>query len=213
VCSSDLNSTVTGTAGKARFLVKGVQIGASDVASAATDNGFILPFTAPLVAGTYVGSVQVTDAGTWAEAISQSFTLTVSASATLSPAQSTAFMTFATAGGAAAASAAGSAIPRSAPKATGTAIAQIVVTLLKDDGTADTTANTVSCIVAGVGYCIVNVNAADTFAASTARSGSDSTPQSVRTVYVNTDGTAGTGTVTVSVTHASTLVETTLGTF
>ena len=44
------NAVVTAVAGKARFLVNGVQIGASDVTSAATDNGFILPFTAPLVA-------------------------------------------------------------------------------------------------------------------------------------------------------------------
>ena len=55
------NAVVTGTAGKARFLVNGVQIGATTISSIATDNGFILPFTAPLVAGTYVGSVQVTD--------------------------------------------------------------------------------------------------------------------------------------------------------
>jgi trimeric autotransporter adhesin len=205
------NGAVTGTAGVARFLVNGVEIGRSDVASANTDNGMILPFTAPLVAGTYVGSVQVTDGGTWAEAISQSFTLTVSASATLSPAQSTAHMTTPGANGANA-TALTNLVPRSAAKATGAAIAQVLVTLLKDDATADTTANTVSCIVSGVGFCIVNTTA-DTYAASTARSGSDSSAASVRYVHINTDGTAGTGTVTVSVTHASTAVETTLGTF
>jgi len=206
------NAVVTGTAGLARFLVNGVEIGRSDIASAATDKGFILPFTAPLVAGTYAGQVQVSDLGGWAESITQTFTLTVSASATLSPAQSTAYMTSPAAGGAALASAAVSAIPRSAAKATGSAIAQIVVNLLKDDATTDTTANTVSCIVSGVGYCVVNTTA-DTYAASTARSATNSTAQALRYVYVNTDGTAGTGTVTVSVTHASTAVETTLGTF
>ena len=205
------NGVVTGTAGAARFLVNGVQIGASPVVTKATDNNILLPFTAPLVAGTYVGTVQVTDGGTWAEAISQAFTLTVTASATLSPAQSTAYMTTPGANGIDA-SALTNLIPRSAAKATGAAIAQVKVTLLKDDATADATANTVSCIVSGVGYCIVNVTA-NTFAASTARSGTDATPASVRYVHINTDGTAGTGTVTVSVTHASTAVETTLGTF
>ena len=196
----------------AKIEANGISLGNALLAATPTDMGIYLPFTAPLTAGTYNTKIIVSSAGIIAEATVLDFTLTVSASATLSPAQSTAYMTSPAAGGAAAASAAVSAIPRSAPKATGTAIAQIVVTLLKDDATADATANTVSCIVSGVGYCIVNVTA-DTFAASTARSGTNSAQASVRNVYVNTDGTAGTGTVTVSVTHASTAVETTLGTF
>jgi hypothetical protein len=212
------NAAVTGTAGKARFLVNGVQIGATDVTSSATDVGFMLPFTAPLVAGTYVGSVQVTDAGTFAEAISQNFTLTVSASATLAPSASTSYMTAAgldganaTAGTGAAASATTNAIPRAATKATGRSIAQIKVSLFKDDGGTDATANVVSCIVSGVGFCVVNTTA-DNYAAATARSATNNSAAAVRYVHVGTDGTAGTGTVTVSVTHASTAVETTLGT-
>jgi hypothetical protein len=173
--------------------------------------GIYLPFTAPLTAGTYNTKITVSSAGTVAEATVLDFTLTVSASATLSPAQSTAHMTTPGANGATA-SATTNLIPRSAAKATGAAIAQVKVTLLKDDATADATANTVSCIVSGVGFCIVNTTA-NTYAASTARSGTDSTAASVRYVHINTDGTAGTGTVTVSVTHASTAVETTLGTF
>jgi hypothetical protein len=205
------NDVVTDDAGAARFLVNGVQIGASTIVTAATDGGILLPFTAPLTAGTYVGTVQVTDGGTWAEAISQTFTLTVSASATLSPSQSTAYMTTPGAAGADA-SATTNAIPRSAAKAAGAAIAQVKVTLLKDDASADATANIVSCIVSGVGFCIVNTTA-NTYAASTARSDTDDSSASVRYVHINTDGTAGTGTVTVSVTHASTAVETVLGTF
>jgi hypothetical protein len=212
------NGTNAGTSGKARFLVNGVQIGASDVASATTDNGFILPFTAPLVAGTYVGQVQITDGGTWAEAISQNFTLTVAASATLAPTASTSYMTAAgldgaaaTAGTGAAASSTTNAIPRTAVKTVGRSVAQIKVSLFKDDGAIDATANTVSCIVSGVGFCVVNA-VADTYAAATARSASDTSSNEIRYVFVGTDGTAGTGTVTVSVTHASTAVETTLGT-
>ena len=201
--------TVTTTT--AKIEANGVSLGTALFAATPTDMGIYLPFTAPLTAGTYNTKITVSSAGTVAEATVLDFTLTVSASATLSPAQSTAHMTTPGANGATA-SALTNLIPRSAAKATGAAIAQVLVTLLKDDATADTTANTVSCIVSGVGYCIVNT-VANTFAASTARSGTDATAASVRYVHINTDGTAGTGTVTVSVTHASTAVETTLGTF
>jgi len=195
----------------AKIEANGVSLGSSIFTVKTTDMGVFLPFTAPLTAGTYNTKITVSSAGTVAEATVLDFTLTVTASATLSPAQSTAHMTTPGANGIDA-SALTNLIPRSAAKATGAAIAQVKVTLLKDDATADATANTVSCIVSGVGYCIVNVTA-NTFAASTARSGTDATGASVRYVHINTDGTAGTGTVTVSVTHASTAVETTLGTF
>jgi hypothetical protein len=195
----------------AKIEANGVSLGSSIFTVKTTDMGVFLPFTAPLTAGTYNTKITVSSAGTVAEATVLDFTLTVSASATLSPSQSTAHMTTPGANGATA-SAATNLIPRTAAKATGAAIAQVLVTLLKDDATADATANTVSCIVSGVGFCIVNTTA-DTYAASTARSGTDSTAASVRYVHINTDGTAGTGTVTVSVTHASTAVETTLGTF
>jgi hypothetical protein len=195
----------------AKIEANGVSLGSSIFTVKTTDMGVFLPFKAPLTAGTYNTKITVSSAGTLAEATVLDFTLTVSASATLSPAQSTAHMTTPGANGANA-TALTNLVPRSAAKATGAAIAQVLVTLLKDDATADTTANTVSCIVSGVGFCIVNTTA-DTYAASTARSGSDSSAASVRYVHINTDGTAGTGTVTVSVTHASTAVETTLGTF
>jgi hypothetical protein len=205
------NAVVTGTAGKARFLVNGVQIGASDVTSAATDGGLILPFTAPLTVGTYVGSVQVTDAGTWAEAITQSFTLTVTASPTLSTALSTAHMTAPSAGGVNA-SVLTNAIPRSAVRTADTGIAQVKVTLLKDDGTAETAAHTITAEVSGVGYVSVN-QTADTPATPKTRSATTAAGASVNYVHINSDGTAGTGTVTVSVTHVTTAVKTTLGTF
>ena len=212
------NAVVTATAGKARFLVNGVQIGASTIVTSATDLGILLPFTAPVTAGTYVGTVQVTDLGTWAEAISQTFTLTVSSSPVLAPSASTSHMTAAGLDGAAAGAGTGAAassttnaIPRTAVKTVGRSFAQIKVSLFKDDGTTDTTANTVSCIVSGVGFCIVNATA-DTYAAATARSATLNSSDAVRYVHVGTDGTAGTGTVTISVTGGVSAVETVLGT-
>ena len=195
----------------AKIEANGVSLGSSIFTVKTTDMGVFLPFKAPLTAGTYNTKITVSSAGTLAEATVLDFTLTVSASATLSPSQSTAYMTTPTANGATA-SATTNAVPRSAEKAAGKAIAQIKVSLFKDDASIDATANTVSCIVSGVGFCIVNVTA-DTYAASTARSATDSATNGVRYVHINTDGTAGTGTVTVSVTHASTAVETVLGTF
>ena len=208
----------TATTTTAKIEANGVSLGTAPLAPKTTDMGIYLPFTAPLTAGTYNTKITVSSAGTVAEATVLDFTLTVSASATLAPSASTSHMTAAGLDGAnaaggtgAAASATTNAIPRTAAKATGRSIAQIKVSLFKDDGSTDATANTVSCIVSGVGFCIVNTTP-DTYAAATARSATDSSAAAVRYVHVGTDGTAGTGTVTVSVTHASTLVETTLGT-
>jgi len=204
------NATVTGTAGKARFLINGIQIGATDVTSAATDLGMILPFTAPLTAGTYVGVVQVTDSGTWAEAISQNFTLTVNAVSDLDLGLSTAFMTTPAAGGADASSTT-NAVARTAAKAAGTNIAQIKVTLLRANGTADARAHRLDASVVGVGF--VDFGAVDQDADFTTRADNDVTQASVRYVHIDADGTAGTGTVTLTVTHVDTNVRSTLGTF
>ncbi len=208
----------TPTTTTAKIEANGVSLGSTIYATRTTDNGVFLPFTAPLVAGTYNTKITVSSAGTIAESTVLDFTLTVSASATLAPSASTSYMTAAgldganaAAGTGAAASSTTNAIPRTAAKATGRSIAQIKVSLFKDDGSVDATANTVSCIVTGVGFCVVNTTA-DTYAAATARSATNSSANEVRYVHVGTDGTAGTGTVTVSVTHASTLVETVLGT-
>jgi len=208
--------TVTTTT--AKIEANGVSLGTALFAATPTDMGIYLPFTAPLTAGTYNTKITVSSAGTLAEATVLDFTLTVAASATLAPAASTSYMTAAGLDGAAAgagtgaaASATTNAIPRTAVKTVGRSFAQIKVSLFKDDGSTDATANTVSCIISGVGFCIVNTTP-DTYAAATARSATNSSSSAVRYVHVGTDGTAGTGTVTVSVTNASTLVETTLGT-
>jgi hypothetical protein len=203
----------------AKIEANGVSLGNALFAAKGTDMGIYLPFTAPLTAGTYNTKITVSSAGTIAEATVLDFTLTVSASATLAPSASTSFMTAAgidaaaaTAGTGAAASSTTNAIPRTAVKTLGRSIAQIKVSLFKDDGTADATAHTVNCIISGVGFCSISPATPDAYVAATARSATDTSANAVRYVFVGTDGTAGTGTVTVSVTHAATDVETTLGT-
>jgi hypothetical protein len=202
----------------AKIEANGVSLGTAPLAAKTTDMGIYLPFTAPLTAGTYNTKITVSSAGTLAEATVLDFTLTVSASPTLAPSASTSYMinagldgAAATGGTGTAASSTTNAIPRTAVKTVGRSIAQIKVSLFKDDGNTDATANTVSCIVSGVGFCIVN-QTPDTYAAATARSATETSSAAVRYVHVGTDGTAGTGTVTVSVTGGVSAVETTLGT-
>jgi len=211
-----LDGTITGTSGKARMTIGGTVIGASDVTGVATDTRLVIPFTAPVAAGTYTASVQVSVGGnytgTGADTFTQPFTLTVTAATTLSTALSTAYMTEPSANGASASSTTNG-VARSAYKTADTAIAQVKVTLLKADGTADTSAHVINTIVSGVGYTAVSANANTP---GTAKTRSASFPQNgsnLSYVKINSDGTAGSGTVTVSVTHAVTGVETTLGTF
>ena len=184
---------------------------ASIFAVKTTDMGVFLPFKAPLTAGTYNTKITVSSAGTLAEATVLDFTLTVAASPTLAPSASTSYMTAAGLDGAAAAAGTGvaasattNAIPRTAVKTLGRSVAQIKVSLFKDDGNVDATAHTVSCIVSGVGFCSISDATPDAYVAATARSATNTSANAVRYVFVGTDGTAGTGTATA--------VETTLGT-
>jgi hypothetical protein len=167
----------------------------------------------PQVAGDYVltiwndndqdGSIDLTEAR-------QTISVTVAAAADLSPAGSVKWMTGTAAGQAAAASATTNAIPRSGVKTAGTYIAQIVVDLQTTTPADDDRAHTVSASVSGAGYVTVNTTA-DTDPGSTSRVSTNSTAQSERYVHIEADGTSGTGTVTVSVTHAVTGVTTVLG--
>jgi hypothetical protein len=174
-----------------------------------------VPFTVPSTAGTYTGKLQYSVAGTFlgtaADQIDIGFTLTVVAATTLSTSLSTAYMTAPSAGGISASSTT-NAVARSGYKTKDTGIAQVKVTLLKADGTADTAAHTVTGTVSGAGFVKADTTA-DTPGSVATRTASDSTGASVRYIHINSDGTAGTGTVTVTVTHAVTGATTTLGTF
>ena len=112
----------------------------------------------------------------------------------------------------AAASSATNAIPRAAVKTAGTYLAQIAIDLQLSTGADDDRAHTITATVSGSGFVAANVTV-DTDPGSTARVATNSAAASERAVHIESDGTAGTGTVTVSVTHVVTGVTTTLGTW
>jgi hypothetical protein len=186
---------------------------ANTVTATGTDGLGMFRFV-PTVVGTYsvtvwhdaasLGAINATEA-------QQTITLTITAAATLATTLSTAFMTEPSASGASASSTT-NAIARSAYKTVNTGIAQIKVTLNKSDGTADTAANTVTATVTGAGFVSVDVTA-NTPGTPATRTATNSAGAQIRYVHINSDGTAGSGTVTVSVTGAVSGVTTTIGTF
>ena len=200
---------LTGTVGGATA-TNGVAVTASSTACTS-----VWSFT-PSVAGTYVLTVFAdsnADGIAQATEVTQTASITVAAATAFSANASTAYATTPAAGGAGA-NAATSAIERSAAKASGTGIEQIKVTLLKSDGTADTSGAKVTADISGVGYVSVgDSTTVNTIGAATTRSASDSTADTIRYVHVNADGTGGAGSVTVSVTDPTSLAKTVLGTF
>jgi hypothetical protein len=138
--------------------------------------------------------------------------MTITAAADLSPSGSIAWMTGTVAGQAAAASSATNALPRAAAKTAGTYTAQIAIDLQLTDATDDDRAHTITATVSGSGFVDVNVTA-DADPGVTTRVATNSAAASERYVHIEADGTAGTGSVTVSVTHAVTAVTTVLGTW
>jgi trimeric autotransporter adhesin len=190
-----------------------------DVTASTTTGIGSFKFT-PTVAGTYVLTVFNDGPAVGATTIGnnqidsneavQTISITVAAAPTLDLGLSTAFMT-GTADGALASSTT-NAVARTAVKTAGTYLGQIKVTLLKADGNADTAAHAVTADVSGVGYVGANVTP-DVDPNLTTRSASNSAAASVRYIHIEADGTAGEGSVTVSVTHAVTGVKSTLGTF
>jgi trimeric autotransporter adhesin len=188
----------------------------TSAAALKTNTKILIPLTTvPNTVGSYPVKIQYSYAGTYlstaADQIDTDFTINVTAAPTLSPALSTAYMTTPGANGATA-SALTNAIARTAAKTASTSIAQIKVTLLKNDGSDDASAHTVRATVTGVGYVDVAVTA-DATTNVTTRTDTDSSTNAIRYVNIEADGTAGTGTVVVTVEHAVTGAVSTLGTF
>ena len=181
-----------------------------------TNTKIMIPLTTvPTAVGSYPVKIQYSYAGTYlstsVDQIDTDFTINVTAAPTLSPSLSTAFMTTPGANGATASSTT-NAIPRTAARTASTSVAQIKVTLLKSDGSADTSAHIVRGTVTGVGYVDV-ASTADATTNVTTRTDTDNSGNSVRYVNIEADGTAGNGSVTVTVEHAVTGTVSTLGTF
>ena len=177
--------------------------------SSEASDSFIVQMTSA-VAATATLTVKSINATTGVTTTLYTATVTYGATPELSFGLSTAYMTTPSAGGSSASSTT-NAVARSAVKTLQTGISQVKVTLLKSDATADDRAHAVTATVAGSGMVLVDTTANTPGTAT--RTSTNSSAASVRYVHINADGTAGTGTITVSVTHAVTGVTTTLGTF
>ena len=209
-------SAVSGTVDSkvtARMIIGGQTISGTQGGAVNSDAGIFLPFTAPVAAGTYTATVQTSNGGTYsgtgADTSTITFTLTVSAAHDLSTALSTAYADL---NSGSTYSSTTSAVSYSALKTSGTAILGVKVTLLKDDGSADTQGETVTATVSGLGFVNADTTSGSAINGNT-RVATNASAASVRYIHVFADGTAGTGSVTVSVTNANTLVTTTLGTW
>jgi trimeric autotransporter adhesin len=208
----NLRGNAVATADAAAKASIGGQIISGAVETAATtDQGLILPFTAPITAGVYTVVIQVKDAADYAATDpTMSFTLTVTAASDLSLGLSTARMTGPGLDGATITT---NAVPRAASKTAGTPIANVEVLLKKANATDDTQLHTITATVSGVGYVAISGTATHAAGAATTRVATDATADAARYVLIGSDGNAGTGTVTVSVTNVNTLATSVLGTF
>jgi hypothetical protein len=182
----------------------------------------LLTLTNAATAGVQTITVTTVDATTGLASALYSTTVTWSAIAAMSPGAS--IVRIAAAGATTAASQAAvasgigsgysttaDAIPYVAGKAIGTNVAQIQVLLLNSDGTAATQGHTVSASVSGSGFVLTDVSSAA--AAGTARSESQvlvAGSENVAWIHISGDGTAGTGTIDISVTDVVSGVKTAL---
>jgi hypothetical protein len=214
-----LNVSLTGSAfqtGKTRANITGVGVAGTSAAAATGNNiNSLITFTAPASAGTYPMTIQYSKLGTFLTAYpstdmpvaSIAFTLTVSAASGLSTALSTALITNTTT-----ATPTTNAVAYAGYKTVNAAIAQVIVSLKNADGTATTPGHVVTASVSGAGFVLVDTST--TMVVTTGlRSTSAASVAGVGVVHIGSDGTTGTGTVTVSVTDAATLATTVLGTF
>jgi hypothetical protein len=235
ILGTDQISSLTATAGsKVNFVVKStsgnmadaskLRVAINNVGTLATGSDAVaaglvnaVNFTAPSVAGTYAMTITYSTDGTdftdfnAPNAMAISFTLVVSAAAVWSSALSTVHLGT----GATAATAATDLLPVSASRTTGTQAANIRVALVNTSGVAYT-GQTVTASISGSGFLgAAQTNAAANTADTTSgdrRSTSVTDSNGFVSVTVWPDGTAGKGTVTISVTDKLTLATTVLAT-
>jgi hypothetical protein len=192
--------------------IGGTVIGASDMTGVATDTRLVVPFTAPVVAGTYTASVQVSVGGTYTgvgnDTFTQAFTLTVLATSVYSNTLSQAFIVAGNAG--TIATSLTNLVPVAVSKtAVTTNAGSILINAFKADGTAMTTPGTVTVTVSGSGALSSTfTNTTDTPTAGQCSATTNArvvtfTADAVNNVILCADGTSGTGTYTISVTNAA----------
>jgi hypothetical protein len=199
-----------------RMTIGGTLVSAANVASTVTTTSMIIPFTAPVVAGTYAATVQYSAAGTYTgvgnDTFSTPFTLTVTALSGLSAGTSTALIRGDNTAAVATSATDAIAVTSSATASTANS-ASMTISLRDAAAVAMTAGNTISATVTGSGYvrwvtgddvpqasqCVVT----PTFSATLGRSVTAQAADAVGTLYVCADGTAGKSTVVITIADAA----------
>ena len=201
-----------GATSDVRVTMRGIGVILDDTTgvTAATTSD-VSSFTATSVPGTYILDIALDlddSFSTTGDQVTTSVTMVVVAGPTLSGSLSTAYMA---AFEASTYNATTNAIARSADDALGTAIASVKITLLNSLGAADTSSNRITASINGVGY--VGLDATTTDTNPSTRIVEEDVTRSVTYAHIFSDGTTGTGTLTIKVRDNATLGTTTLGTF
>jgi hypothetical protein len=174
-----------------------------------TDDGVILPFTAPVAAGVYTVVIQVKDAANYAATDpTLNFTLTVTANPTYSNSLSQAYIVAGNAG--TIATSATDLLPVVASRTAATTNAgSILINAFNTSGAAMATPGTVTVTVSGSGgLSSTFTNTTDTPTAGQCSATTNArvvtfTADAVNNVIICADGTAGVGTYTITVTNAA----------
>ena len=180
----------------------------------------LLTLTNPATAGVQTITVTTVDATTGLSTALYSTTVTWGAIAALSPGASIVRIAAVTAAGAtqntvvpgAGYSTTADAIPYVAVSTATTNVATIQVILINGDGTAATQGHSVTASVSGAGFVTTNVTSTAEAGSSRSSTGAALTAgaQNIAWIHVSADGTAGTGTIAISVTDVVSGVTTAL---
>ena len=208
----NIDGALGNAAATGRMTIGGTLISSATATVRTGDSKMVVPFTAPVVAGTYTASVQVSVGGTYTgvgnDTFTQAFTLTVNATSVYSNSLSQAYIVAGNAGTIATSTTDAVAVAATKTAAL-TNAGSILINAFKADGTAMTTPGTVTVTVSGSGALSSTfTNTTDTPTASQCSATTNArvvtfTADAVNNVILCADGTAGTGTYTISVTNAA----------
>ena len=180
-------------AGQVRASITGVGIVSAEIDNT-TLNAFMLPFTAPAVAGTYPMTITYSNDGSFdgavAKEITISFTLTVVAGSAFSAGVSTVYINDDATGGDGATTAAVDALGATGPSTLTTEAAKIWVNLKKADGTTYS-GGTLYAYMTGAGFLDID--------GSTPVRSESASNDGNHYIIVEGDGTSGVGTVNIYV--------------
>jgi hypothetical protein len=204
------------TAARGRITIGGTLISGTVQASSTTGTNMTIPFTAPVVAGTYTASVQYSAAATYTgvgnDTFTTPFTLTVTALSGLSAGTSTAFIRGDNTAADATSVTDAVAVTASATASTANS-ASMTIALRDAAAVAMTSGNTLSATVTGPGY-VSWVSGADnpvasqcsatpTYSGTLGRSITAQTADAIGTLYVCADGSSGVSTVAITIADAA----------